>query len=67
MIPVVDYDSDLRTGSRIDFADPPQHCGHPMEATEEHGGYQLTCVEDDYEIHTDERGVLTEPPHITRH
>ncbi|MCA2227387.1 hypothetical protein [Nonomuraea aurantiaca] len=65
MLPTPDFDSDLHTGSQIDLANPPQHCTFPMQVSAEHGGYRVECVEFDYEIHTSEDGVLTEPPHTT--
>lgn len=64
-LPIRDHDSDLRTGDTIDLQSPPRHCGFLMNVFEAHGGYLLACRDDDYEIHTDEAGVLTEPPHIT--
>lgn len=63
--PTPDYDSDLHTGSQIDPKNPPAHCGFPMNVSEEYGGYRLDCRDWDYEIHTDEDGVLAEPPYIT--
>ena len=62
--PTPDYDSDLSTGSKIDLTTPPRHCGFPMQVSEEHGGHRVECRNFDYEIHTDQNGVLTEPPHF---
>ncbi|MER6488787.1 hypothetical protein ABT264_35225 [Streptomyces virginiae] len=64
-IPTPDYDSDLWTGSQIDIDSPPSHCGAPLRRYEEGDGFGFECLEDDYEIHTDSAGVLTEPPFIT--
>lgn len=66
VIPAPDYDADLWTGDKIDLNDPPKHCGAAMNVQPENDGYRLDCMDDDYEIHTDADGVLTEPPHITR-
>lgn len=61
-----DYDSPLTTGSKIDVAAPPEHCGAPMSVRKERNGdYNLTCINDDQEIYTDKDGVLTEPPYLT--
>lgn len=64
-IPTPDFTGDLWTGDRIDIDNPPTHCGHPLVRYEEGDGYGFECSDEDYEIHTDSAGVLTEPPHIT--
>lgn len=58
-------DGELTTGSKIDPANPPRHCGTALNVHKTPYGHWLVCHNDDYEIHTDQAGVLTEPPYIT--
>jgi hypothetical protein len=64
-MPIPDYDGDLWTGDRIDPDQPPSHCGYPLTRYDEGDGYGFECHGEDYQLHTDSAGVLTEPPHIT--
>lgn len=62
-IPAPDFDGDLWTGAKVDLQNPPRHCSASMRVSEEPDGFRLDCHEDDYEIHVDGDGVLTEPPY----
>ncbi|MFF4403629.1 hypothetical protein [Streptomyces sp. NPDC001404] len=66
MIPTPDVSGELWTGDKVDLAKPPCHCGVPMRVRQEYGGgFRLDCLNDDYEMHTDMYGVLSEPPYMT--
>jgi hypothetical protein len=65
-IPVPDADGSLWRGDKIDLRNPPKHCNSAMRIDRDRGGFRLVCHTDDYVIHTDDQGVLTEPPYITK-
>lgn len=52
----------LGKGDRIDLDRPPRHCGYRMDAIRTGSGWELHCVEEDLEIHTDRNGILVRSP-----
>ncbi|MDR3082119.1 MAG: hypothetical protein LBV60_14545 [Streptomyces sp.] len=53
---------DLWIDDQVDLANPPEHCGYPMNVWPEAGGYRLVCLDDDLELGVDADGIITEPP-----